>query len=101
MIGLLDAAKIAGGMALGAMIATPAAHYLGKREGRQEAAVAALEQSVKVLRERSATDDEISRSDLAGLCRHLGLLPDDESECVRRLAEAQHATGDGALRDDE
>ena len=101
MIGLLDAAKIAGGMALGAMIATPAAHYLGKREGRQEAAVAALEQSVKALRERSATDDEISRSDLAGLCRHLGLLSDDERECVRRLEQARHEAGDGSLRDYE
>ena len=98
MIGILDAAKLAGAALLGAALVTPIAHHLGKREGRQLAATAALEQSVKILRERSATDDEISRSDLAGLCRHLGLFEDDERECVRRLAETHNEAGDGAVR---
>lgn len=88
MIGILDAAKLAGAALLGAALVTPIAHHLGKREGRQLAATAALEQSVKILRERSATDDEISRSDAAALCDHFGLQPDDRRECLRRLAEA-------------
>jgi hypothetical protein len=101
MIGLLDGLKIGAGAVLGAALIVGPAYLYGKNAGKAEAAVAALEHSVKALRERSATDDEISRSDLAGLCRHLGLLPDDERECLRRLAEAQHEAGDGAVRDAE
>lgn len=101
MIGLLEGLKIGAGAILGAALIVGPAYLYGKSAGKTEAAVAALEHSVKALRERSATDDEISRSDLAGLCRHLGLLPDDERECLRRLAEAGNVAADGAVHHDE
>lgn len=101
MIGLLDGLKLVGAAILGAALIAGPVYLYGKSAGKTEAAVAALETSVKALRERSATDDEISRSDLAGLCRHLGLSDEDQRECVRRLAEAQHEAGDGAVRDGE
>lgn len=101
MIGLFDGLKIGAGAVLGASLIAGPVYLYGKSTGKSEAAVAALETSVKALRERSATDDEISRSDLAGLCRHLGLSDEDQRECVRRLAETQHEAGDGSVRDDE
>lgn len=98
MIGLLDAIKIGAGAILGAALISGPIYLYGNSAGKTEAATAALQKSIEIMRERSATDDEISRSDLAGLCRHLGLLEDDERECVRRLAEAHHETGDGGVR---
>lgn len=98
MIGLLDAIKIGAGAILGAALISGPVYLYGKSAGKTEAATAALQKSIEIMRERSATDDEISRSDLAGLCRHLGLLEDDQRECVRRLAEAHHEAGDGGVR---
>jgi hypothetical protein len=88
VIGLLDAAKIAGGIALGALIATPAAHYLGKREGRQEAAVAALETAVKDFTTKGKINGQVFSADAASLCADLGLPDDEANECMRRLREA-------------
>lgn len=101
MIGLFDAIKIGAGAVLGASLICGPAYLYGKSAGKQAAAVAALEKSVEILRERSATDDEISRSDLAGLCRHLGLLPDEERECLRRLEAANNEPGNGVVRHPE
>jgi hypothetical protein len=88
MFGLLDYLKIGGGAALGAFIAFGPSYLYGKHEGRQQAAVAALEQSVKVLQARNKIDDEISASDAARLCTDFGLSNDEAAECVRRLEEA-------------
>jgi hypothetical protein len=63
-------------------------YLYGKHEGRQQAAVAALQASVNVLRERNQIDDTISASDAASLCADFGLPDDEAAECVRRLAEA-------------
>lgn len=87
-LGILDAIKIGAGAALGAMIAFGPVYYYGKQEGRQQAAVAALEASVKVLRQRNEIDDQVSASDAAALCADFGLSDDEQAECVRRLREA-------------
>jgi hypothetical protein len=57
----------------------------GKHEGRQAAAVEALEQSVTVLRQRNKIDEAISSADAARLCTDFGLSDDETAECVRRL----------------
>jgi hypothetical protein len=86
-IGIFDALKIGAGAALGALVAAGPVYLYGKHEGRQQAAVAALQSSVNVLRERNQIDDTISASDAASLCADLGLPDDEAAECVRRLAE--------------
>lgn len=98
MFGLLDGLKIGAGAVLGAGLILGPAYFYGKSAGKTEAATAALQKSMEVMRERSATDDEISRSDIAGLCRHLGLFDDDERECVRRLEETDDESGNGPVR---
>ena len=98
MIGLFDAIKIGAGAILGAALISGPAYLYGVSAGKTAAATEALKKSVEIMRERSATDDEISHSDLAGLCAHLGLLEDDQRECVRRLEAADDESGDGSLR---
>lgn len=88
MFGLFDWAKIGAGAALGMLVAAGPVYLYGAAKGRQQAAVAALEVSVKVLRERNEIDGQVSSADAGALCRDLGLLPDDEAECVRRVREA-------------
>ena len=88
MFGLLDYLKIGVGAALGALVVAGPLYIYGKYQGRQQAAVAALEASVKALRERDRIDDEISAADVARLCADLGLSGDEARECVRRLAQA-------------
>jgi hypothetical protein len=88
MFGLFDWLKIGAGAALGAVVAAGPVYLSGKAEGRQQAAVAALEASMKVLRERNEIDDKVSAADATALCADLGLSVDDEAECVRRLREA-------------
>ena len=97
MIGLLDAIKIAAGAILGAALIAGPTYLYGKSAGTTEAAAAALQASIEIMRERSATDDEISRSDLAGLCRHLLVSEDDIRKCVLGLGEAQSSPGDGHM----
>jgi hypothetical protein len=72
----------------GACLLVAASYTIGKHEGRQQAAVAAAEASVKALHARNAIDDEISASDAARLCDDLGLSNDDKAECMRRVREA-------------
>jgi hypothetical protein len=86
MFGLLDWLKIGAGAALGALVASGSAYLYGAHVGRQQAAVAALELSVKALRERNDIDAAISTVDAVDLCRDIGLSVDDAAECVRRLA---------------
>jgi hypothetical protein len=62
----------------------------GKHEGRQAAAVEALEQSVTVLRQRNKIDEAISSADAARLCTDFGLSDDETAECVRRLGAAKN-----------
>lgn len=79
--------KFAAGAALGAFLIASASYYYGKHEGAQQAAVSALETSVKVLRKRKEIDETVSSSDAATLCSSFGLSIDDQAECVRRVLE--------------
>lgn len=85
--------KMAAVCLAGALLVAWGSYTLGKAEGRQQAAVAALEASVKVLRERNEIDDKVSAADATALCADLGLSDDDEAECVRRLREADAEPG--------
>lgn len=86
MFGLLDYLKIGAGALLGALVASGPLYLYGNHQGRQQAAVAALEASVTVLRQRNKIDEEISAADAARLCTDFGLPDDEAAECVRRLA---------------
>jgi len=79
---------LAAGFIAGAVLASGPSYYLGKREGRSEAATEALAATVEVMQEREMIDDQISASDAAGLCGHLGLSDHDRLECVRKLEKA-------------
>ncbi|WP_234826773.1 hypothetical protein [Sinorhizobium meliloti] len=63
MFGLLDWAKIAAGAAMGAALIVAPAYFKGKAAGRGEAAVSALETSVKTLRKKGEIDAQVSRAD--------------------------------------
>lgn len=76
------------GAALGIMLSAAPVYFYGKHEGVRSAAVDALEKSVEVLRKRGDINNEISIADAVELCRHYGLQPNGEAECVRRLREA-------------
>lgn len=89
MIGFFDALKVGTGAIVAAALVYPLAHHLGQSEGRRQVATAALEKTVELLQSRERTNAEISSSDAAALCAHLGLQDDDRRECVRRLAAAQ------------
>lgn len=87
MIGPLSYIQIGAGAALGAVLAFGPVYLYGKAEGRQQAAVSALETSVKILRKRNEIDETVSTADAAALCSEYGLSVDDQAECVRRIRE--------------
>jgi hypothetical protein len=73
---------------VGASLLLWASYAIGKHEGRQAAAVAALEASVKQLRKRNDIDGQVSASDAAYLCHDFGLPDDQIDECMRRVQAA-------------
>ena len=93
MFGLLDWAKLGAGAALGAALMLAPAYLKGKSAGRQEAAVEALETSVKILRKKGEIDDQVSNADAASLCADYGLSDGDEAECMRRVRTASGEAG--------
>lgn len=105
MIGPLDALKLAGSFAIGALVASglvaPAAYLKGEHAATAAAKTAALEKTVEILQERELTNAEISHADAADLCAHLGLQDGERDECVRRVADASHEAGNGGLRNHE
>ncbi|WP_164852541.1 hypothetical protein [Sinorhizobium meliloti] len=101
MLGLLDWAKIGSGLALGAFIASGPVYLYGKATGRQQAAVAALESSVKILRKKGEIDAQVSSSDAASLCAYYGLPDDEQAECMRRVRSASAEVGDNRLHPPE
>lgn len=101
MFGLLDWAKIGAGAAVGAALMVAPAYLKGKAAGRDEAAVAALETSVKILREKGDIDAEVSSSSAADLCGSYGLPNDEERECVRRVQSAAAEARDDGLHPPE
>lgn len=86
ILALLKYWKIGAGVVVGAFLAAGPVYLYGKHEGRQQAAVAALETSVKVLRKRNEIDETVSTADAAALCAEYGLSDDDKAECVRRVS---------------
>jgi hypothetical protein len=89
------------GIILGVALSFYPARWLGQSEGKQMAAAAALSKSVQVLRERNTINAEVSSSDAAALCHDLGLLDDEQAECVRRLAETPVERPDSGLHNPE
>lgn len=88
MLAALKYWQIGAGAVLGALIASAPVYLYGKHEGRQQAAVSALETSVQVLRKRNEINETVSSSDAAALCGDFGLSDDDEAKCVRRFLQA-------------
>lgn len=80
--------KLGGAALLGAGLAFGPVYFYGKYTGRQQAAVAALETSVKVLKQRGEIDGQVSLADATALCSDYGLSDLDKAECVRRVREA-------------
>ena len=97
MFGILDWAKLGAGAALGAALMVAPAYFTGKAAGRQEAAVSALETSVKILRKKGEIDVQVSTADAASLCADYGLSADDQAECMRRVRTASGGAGDDRL----
>lgn len=97
MIGALDAIKIGAGALVGASLCFAPAYFIGKREGRQEAAAAAIANTVKALETRGETDEKITNGQAVGLCRYFGLQSADVIECVRRLEETNAVTGNSGV----
>lgn len=88
-LGLLDYLKFGAGATVGALLTVYPAILVGKHEGRQQAATAALAQSVELLRKRNDINGEVSAADASALCNAMGLSDEDQQECMRRVAEAQ------------
>lgn len=59
-------------------------YQLGKREGRQQAAVATMEATIRAFEKRQEIDHEVDSADLVDICVELGGLPGD-CEQLRRL----------------
>jgi hypothetical protein len=89
-----DWLKMAAGGLIGASIAVYPAILVGRHEGRQQAATAALSASIDILRKRNSINDEVSTSDASALCAAMGLSDDDQAECVRRVLAPDAEPGD-------
>lgn len=88
MFGLFDGLKLGVGAAAGALAVSLPLYLYGKHEGRQQAAVEALELSVSHLRERNEIDGKVTLADALDLCRDFGLPDDQIAECMRRVQQA-------------
>ncbi len=79
--------QIAAGAALGALIASGPLYYFGKHEGRQQAAVEALEAVNQAYKDRNDENASVEALDPVALCVELGgVLADCQAE-LRRLGE--------------
>ena len=83
--------KIGAGALLGASVAALPVYLLGKHQGRQDAAVAALEASIKAIQKREEIDHEVDRADLIDICIELGGVRDDCRDQLRGLDPAAEA----------
>jgi hypothetical protein len=97
MFGLLDYLKIGVGAALGALVVAGPLYIYGKHQGRQQAAVAALEASIKAYKDRAHENEIVEALDPVGLCVELGGLRADCEAELRRLGEDRHQTDNGGL----
>lgn len=97
MFGLLDYLKIGIGAALGALVAAGPIYLYGTYQGRQQAAVAALEASIKAYKDRAHENEIVEALDPVGLCVELGGLRADCEAELRRLGEDRHQADNGGL----
>ncbi len=84
--------KIGAGALLGALVATGPVYLYGKHQGRQEAAVAALQASLDAIQKREDIDHEVDRADIIDICVELGGVRGDCTDQLRGMgtsAEAQ------------
>lgn len=93
MFGLLDWIKLSVAALAGITLGLTFGYQWGARNERQEAAVAALERSLVVLKDRKEIDGQVSSADAADLCGSMGLSEQDRLECVRRLEQVDANTG--------
>lgn len=80
--------KIAAVGLICAVLLSSGSYWLGKSEGRSQAATEALAKTVEIFQSREKTNAEINSADASALCGHFGLPDDQRVECVRRLGEA-------------
>jgi hypothetical protein len=80
--------KIGAGALLGALVASGPVYLLGKHQGRQEAAVAALQASLDAIQKREDIDHEVDRADLIDICVELGGVRADCRDQLRGVEEA-------------
>ena len=73
---------------LGATIAFYPVLWIGRSEGKQMAATAALETAVKRFAEKGKINGQVSSLDAAALCNDFGLPDSDKADCMRRIREA-------------
>jgi hypothetical protein len=97
MLGLLDWLKIGTGAALGALVVSGPAYFYGAHNGRQQAAVAALEAVSQAYKDRTDENEAVEALNPGALCVELGGMPDDCAAELRRLAEDHGEAGDGDL----
>lgn len=89
------------GAIMSAALIAPIAYTKGESAAIANAKAAALETTIELLTGRELTNAEISASDAAALCAHLGLQDSDRDECVRRVAETDSHAGNGSARNHE
>src|SRR5690606_3090421 len=97
MFGLLDYLKIGVGAAMGALVVAGPLYLYGNHQGRQQAAVAALEASIKAYKDRSHENETVEALDPISLCIELGGLRADCEAELRRLGEDQPQAAHGNL----
>lgn len=93
---IINKLQIGLGVVAGALIAALPAYYLGKLDGRSDAAVATIKATAEAYQERAGIDETINGLDRVGLCLELGGLR-DECAKLRRLETDTGAAGNGDL----
>ena len=91
MLGLLDWLKLGAGAVAGALLAAGPLYFIGKHDGRQQAAVERLEADVDAFVKREGIDHEVDGMDRYRICLDLGGLPD---QCGHLRGVAAAAEGE-------
>lgn len=69
--------QISAGAVLGALVVAGPAYFIGKHDGRQQAAVRRLEADVDAYAKREGIEHEVDGLDRYRICLDLGGVPDD------------------------
>lgn len=95
--GIPFAVKAAAACALLVVLSYQGGRMHGRALERVEARLQAAQETARILRKRGEIDDEVSADNAAALCADYGLPDAEQSECVRRLLEADADAGDVGL----